>query len=59
MLRHGVSPELVAGAASRGIYLRDRSSEPGCDGCIRIATGIVDHTRRAVAAMEEVLCGVR
>ncbi len=51
--------ELVAGAASRGIYLRDRSSEPGCDGCIRIATGIVNHTRRAIAAMDEVLCGVR
>ena len=49
-------PALVRGVAERGIYLRDRSSEPGCDGCLRIATGIVEHTRRAVAAMEEVLC---
>ncbi len=47
---------LVAGAAARGIYLRDRSKEPGCEGCIRITTGIVEHTRRGLAVMEEVLC---
>ena len=32
-------------ALVRGIYLRDRSREPGCEGCIRITTGIVEHTR--------------
>jgi histidinol-phosphate aminotransferase len=47
---------LVSGAADRGIYIRDRSSEPGCAGCLRVATGIVEHTRRFIAAMEEVLC---
>ena len=47
---------LVAGAAERGVYLRDRSTEAGCAGCIRIATGIVEHTRRCIAVMEEVLC---
>jgi histidinol-phosphate aminotransferase len=47
---------LVQGAADRGIYIRDRSSEPGCAGCCRIATGIVEHTRRFIAVMEEVLC---
>jgi histidinol-phosphate aminotransferase len=47
---------LVKGAADRGIYIRDRSSEPGCAGCFRIATGIVEHTRRFIGAMEEVLC---
>ena len=47
---------LVNGAFARGIYFRDRSKEPGCAGCLRIATGIVEHTRRAIAAMEEVLC---
>jgi len=49
-------PTLVKGAADRGIYIRDRSSEPGCAGCCRVATGIVEHTRRFIAAMEEVLC---
>jgi histidinol-phosphate aminotransferase len=46
---------LVAAAASRGVYLRDRSNEPGCSGCVRITTGIVEHTSRAIAAMEDVL----
>jgi histidinol-phosphate aminotransferase len=48
--------QLVNGAFSRGVYIRDRSTEPGCAGCIRIATGIVEHTRRCIAVMEEVLC---
>jgi histidinol-phosphate aminotransferase len=50
---------LVKALAERGIYIRDRSSEPGCRGCVRIATGIVEHTRRCIAAMEEVLCAAR
>jgi histidinol-phosphate aminotransferase len=48
--------ELVKGAAARGVYIRDRSTEPGCAGCIRIATGIVEHTERCIAVLEEVLC---
>ena len=50
---------LVNGAFARGVYIRDRSTEPGCAGCIRIGTGIVEHTRRLVSVMEEVLCAVR
>jgi histidinol-phosphate aminotransferase len=50
---------LVKGALARGIYLRDRSTEPGCAGCLRMATGIIEHTRRAIAVMEEVLCAAR
>jgi histidinol-phosphate aminotransferase len=49
--------EVVRGAMARGIYLRNRSTEPGCEGCLRIATGIVEHTKRGIAAIEEVLCG--
>ena len=33
--------------------------EPGCAGCIRITTGIVEHTRRGIAVLEEVLCAAR
>jgi histidinol-phosphate aminotransferase len=51
--------ELVEGAQARGIYLRDRSTEPGCDGCVRIATGIVAHTKQCISAIEEVLCAAR
>jgi histidinol-phosphate aminotransferase len=50
---------LVKGAFAKGIYLRDRSTEPGCAGSLRIATGIVQHTQRAIAVMEEVLCAAR
>jgi histidinol-phosphate aminotransferase len=47
---------LVKGAFDRGIYIRNRSTEPGCAGCIRIAAGIVDHTKRCIEVLEEVLC---
>ena len=50
---------LVKGALAKGIYLRDRSTEPGCAGSLRIATGIVEHTQRAIAVMEEILCAAR
>ena len=52
----GRTDALASAAASRGIYLRDRGSEPGCEGCIRITTGIVEHTRAGLAVLEEVLC---
>jgi histidinol-phosphate aminotransferase len=47
--------EIVERLADAGILVRDRSAEPGCAGCIRITTGLVQHTRRCVAALEEVL----
>ena len=50
---------LVRGAFDRGIYIRNRSTEPGCAGRMRIATGIVEHTRRCIAVMEEVLCAAQ
>ena len=43
-------------AVSRGIYLRDRSTEPGCAGCLRVATGIVEHTRQFTRVLEEAVC---
>src|SRR5581483_1798044 len=52
-------PALLAGVERRGIYLRDRSREPGCAGCVRIGTGIVEHTKRCIAALEEALCAAR
>ena len=49
----------VSALAARGILVRDRSGEAGCEGCIRITAGVVADTERAVAALEEVLCGAR
>lgn len=48
---------LVAALAERNVFVRNRSHEPGCEGCIRMTTGVVADTRRLVAALEEALCG--
>jgi len=50
---------LLQAAAARGIYVRDRASEPGCGGCVRVTAGRVDDTRRFIGVMEEVLCAAR
>ena len=44
--------------ATRGIFIRDRSSQPGCDGCIRITAGILEHTAACLAALEDTLASV-
>jgi len=43
-------------AAAHKIYLRDRSTEPGCGGCLRVAAGVVEHTQRFISVLEEVMC---
>jgi histidinol-phosphate aminotransferase len=50
---------VVASLAARGILVRDRSREPGCEGCVRITTGLVADTERLAAALEEAVCGAR
>ena len=44
--------ELVEAMRRRGVLVRDRSSDPGCAGCVRITLGAVDHTRAGLAALE-------
>ena len=53
------SAAIVAHLASNGIHIRDKSADPGCAGCIRITTGIVEHTQRCIDAMEGFLCAAR
>ncbi len=40
---------------SRGVLVRDRSADPGCDGCVRITIGDRAQMQRAVHAMTETL----
>jgi histidinol-phosphate aminotransferase len=47
--------DVVSALAARGILIRDRSTAPLCEGCVRIAAGEVDATIRCLAALEEVL----
>ena len=57
LINAGTRAEALArGAAARGVYLRDRSKEPGLEGCLRVGAGIVAHTQRCIDVMEEVLC---
>jgi histidinol-phosphate aminotransferase len=48
---------LLDGLQARNIYIRDRDRQPGCQGCVRVTTGLVAHTRACIDAMEEILCG--
>ncbi len=51
--------DVIRFARSRGVFLRDRSNEPGCSGCLRFGAGVVEHTRRGLSVLEEALCAVR
>jgi histidinol-phosphate aminotransferase len=58
LARFGTDLErVIGGLAARQVAIRDRSADPGCEGCARITTGVVEHTTRCVEALEEVLCG--
>ena len=48
---------VVDGLSAREIFVRDRSRDPLCPGCVRITAGVVEHTRACISALEEVLCG--
>ena len=41
--------------AARGLFVRDRSNQPGCEGCIRVTAGIVEHTEICLKTMEDIL----
>ncbi|MBW4040040.1 MAG: histidinol-phosphate transaminase [Acidobacteria bacterium] len=47
--------ELCAAMRSRGVLLRDRSADPGCEGYVRITIGVEDHVTRGIAALRESL----
>jgi histidinol-phosphate aminotransferase len=47
--------DLCAAMRKRGVLLRDRSADPGCDGYVRITVGIEDHVTCGIAALREAL----
>jgi len=49
---------LVDGMIARGVFVRDRTKDPSCPNCFRLTTGVVDHTRKAIEALEAV-CAAR
>ena len=47
--------ELVKAMRRRGVLLRDRSSDPGCDGYVRITIGVEEHVTQGLNALKESL----
>jgi histidinol-phosphate aminotransferase len=49
---------LIQSMRSRGILVRDRSRDYGCEGCVRITVGTADHTARLLQALRETLADI-
>jgi histidinol-phosphate aminotransferase len=47
--------DFVRGMRARGILVRDRSSDFGCEGCVRITAGWQQHTEQLLGALRETL----
>jgi histidinol-phosphate aminotransferase len=47
--------ELVQAMRAHGVLLRDRSTDPGCDGFVRITIGVEEHVTRGLAALRACL----
>ena len=45
----------VRGMRERGILVRDRSRDPGCEGCVRITLGSTKQTDQLLSALRETL----
>jgi histidinol-phosphate aminotransferase len=50
----GNARRVIEALAARRIFIRDRSA--AAPGCVRVTTGVVEHTRVFIGALEEVLC---
>lgn len=46
---------IVDALAARGIVIRDRSTQPGCAGCVRFTAAVAEHTRRCLTELEAAL----
>jgi len=49
---------LIQSMRSRGILVRDRSRDPGCEGCVRITLGTTEQTTRLLGALRETLAEI-
>jgi histidinol-phosphate aminotransferase len=47
--------ELVQALRKRGILVRDRNSDPGCEGCVRLTVGCGDDMRTLIDALRGVI----
>jgi histidinol-phosphate aminotransferase len=47
--------EFVQALRARGILVRDRNTDPGCEGCVRLTVGSQEHTSTLICAVREVV----
>jgi histidinol-phosphate aminotransferase len=47
--------EFIRALRNRGILVRDRSSDPGCAGCVRLTVGSEEHTQTLIEALRDVV----
>jgi histidinol-phosphate aminotransferase len=47
--------EFVQDLRDRGILVRDRHTDPGCEGCVRLTVGSDEHTATLIGALREVV----
>ena len=47
--------EFVQALRARGILVRDRHSDPGCEGCVRVTVGSDEHTLTLIRALQDVV----
>jgi histidinol-phosphate aminotransferase len=55
LVRVGETTPFIQALSARRIHVRDRSKDPATPGCVRITTGILEHTRAAIEALESVM----
>jgi histidinol-phosphate aminotransferase len=58
LARVGAAAALVEHMRRRGILVRDRSGDHGCEGCVRITLGPREHADRLLTALQETLSEV-
>jgi histidinol-phosphate aminotransferase len=51
--------EFVRLMSAGGVLVRDRSSDPGCDGCVRITIGTREQMREAAAVLNRTMRELR
>jgi histidinol-phosphate aminotransferase len=51
--------EFVRHMLAAGVLVRDRSNDPGCDGCVRITIGTREQMRQAIVILTETLALLR
>jgi histidinol-phosphate aminotransferase len=47
--------EFIQTLRARGILVRDRNTDPGCEGCVRLTVGSEEHTRILIGTLREVV----